>query len=85
MWQKVIPDNKADAFNEDYAGIFRFRFWRFGQWTEVVVDDRLGHFLVTLLCQVGLKDYIRPKKVPPNVQWMSQGQVENVASDRATS
>ena len=37
----MIPDYKTDGFGEGYAGIFRFRFWRFGQWTEVVVDDRL--------------------------------------------
>uniref|UniRef100_A0A8D2IQU9 Calpain catalytic domain-containing protein n=1 Tax=Varanus komodoensis TaxID=61221 RepID=A0A8D2IQU9_VARKO len=26
---------------ERYCGIFRFRFWRWGCWTEVCVDDRL--------------------------------------------
>lgn len=26
---------------ERYCGLFRFRFWRWGRWTEVCVDDRL--------------------------------------------
>lgn len=28
-------------FGSGYAGIFQFRFWRFGVWTSVVIDDLL--------------------------------------------
>ncbi|XP_055873006.1 calpain-5-like isoform X2 [Biomphalaria glabrata] len=43
LWNKVIPDIKNQEFSDTspYAGIFRFNFWRFGQWIEVVIDDRL--------------------------------------------
>ena len=28
-------------FEHGYCGVFRFRFWHFGDWVEVLVDDRL--------------------------------------------
>ena len=36
---RVVPPDQA--FDQTYCGIFRFRFWVFGEWIEVIVDDRL--------------------------------------------
>lgn len=41
LWHKVIPDYKDQEYGDIHPGIFHFRFWRFGEWLDVVIDDLL--------------------------------------------
>ena len=48
LLDRVVPSDQN--FNPStYSGIFRFRFWRFGEWVDIVIDDRLPTFKGRLL------------------------------------
>ena len=37
----VVPPDQAFTSAEGYCGLFRFNFWVFGNWKEVIIDDYL--------------------------------------------
>uniref|UniRef100_A0A8C4D9W1 Calpain catalytic domain-containing protein n=1 Tax=Dicentrarchus labrax TaxID=13489 RepID=A0A8C4D9W1_DICLA len=36
---QVVP--LEQTFDENYCGLFHFKFWRFGRWVDVIIDDKL--------------------------------------------
>lgn len=39
LFTKCVPEDQN--FHDNYKGIFRFKFWQYGNWVEIVVDDQL--------------------------------------------
>jgi Ca2+-binding EF-hand superfamily protein len=42
LFKVVVPDDQG--YDKNYAGLFHFYFWCFGEWREVIIDDRLPTF-----------------------------------------
>lgn len=40
LFNLIVPDDNWFE-DEEYSGAFHFRFWKFGRWIDVVIDDRL--------------------------------------------
>ncbi|XP_069829576.1 calpain-10 isoform X2 [Dendropsophus ebraccatus] len=54
LLHQVFPADQSTWEDEGYTGCFTCRFWRFGRWVEVTIDDRLpclGHKLCFSHCQ----------------------------------
>ncbi|CAH8514697.1 unnamed protein product [Schistosoma intercalatum] len=51
MNQKLFEQIVAidQSFTKEYCGLFRFHFWNYGEWKEVVIDDRLPTYHKSLV------------------------------------
>jgi len=41
LLHRVVPKDQGFSAKDGYCGAFHFNFWVFGQWKEVIIDDRL--------------------------------------------
>ncbi|XP_053668062.1 calpain-A-like [Anopheles marshallii] len=41
LFERVVPKDNGQFEDPSYAGLFHFYFWKYGEWVEVIVDDRL--------------------------------------------
>ncbi|CAF0882657.1 unnamed protein product [Adineta ricciae] len=41
IFERVVPANQTFNKQNGYVGLFHFRFWQFGLWYDIVIDDYL--------------------------------------------
>ncbi|XP_076095147.1 uncharacterized protein LOC143065457 isoform X1 [Mytilus galloprovincialis] len=41
LLERVVPARDYKIGTNDYDGVFHCRFWRFGHWSEIYIDDKL--------------------------------------------
>ncbi|CAI9533781.1 unnamed protein product [Staurois parvus] len=41
LFSRVVPENQTFSRSHGYRGIFHFKLWRFGDWLDVIIDDKL--------------------------------------------